>query len=152
MVQKAQSPPAVSSHVPDVHRHRDDQRVRFMVFHGPTYGAHCFVNDRFDSSMMNGLQAVPTWDACEWRYLVLQTRLLRRASVFGHPRSTILGLLSALYSLGSICSLPFVPLVTDKWGRRFAIAFGSVIMIIGAALQTASQDCTCQSRLHACTG
>lgn len=69
---------------------------------------------------------------------------LRRAqvsSVFGHPRSTILGLLSALYSLGSICSLPFVPYVTDKWGRKFAIAFGSVIMIIGAALQTSSQDC-----------
>ncbi|TFK94919.1 hexose transporter [Polyporus arcularius HHB13444] len=77
----------------------------------------------FDSSMMNGLQAVPTWDA-----------------FFGHPRSTILGLLSALYSLGSICSLPFVPFVTDMWGRKFAIAFGSVIMIIGAALQTASQD------------
>ncbi|RPD67473.1 hexose transporter [Lentinus tigrinus ALCF2SS1-7] len=77
----------------------------------------------FDSSMMNGLQAVPTWDA-----------------FFNHPRSTILGLLSALYSLGSICSLPFVPLVTDRWGRRFAIAFGSVIMIIGAVLQTASQD------------
>ena len=99
---------------------------------------------------MNGLQAVPTWDACEWRYLVLQTRLLRRATVFGHPRSTILGLLSALYSLGSICSLPFVPLVTDKWGRRFAIAFGSVIMIIGAALQTASQDCACHSSSPCC--
>ncbi|EIW61310.1 hexose transporter [Trametes versicolor FP-101664 SS1] len=77
----------------------------------------------FDSSMMNGLQAVPTWDA-----------------FFGHPRSTILGLLSALYSLGSICSLPFVPFVTDRFGRRFAIIFGSVIMVIGAALQTASQD------------
>ncbi|KAI1791088.1 hexose transporter [Ganoderma leucocontextum] len=77
----------------------------------------------FDSSMMNGLQAVPTWDA-----------------FFNHPRSTILGLLSALYSLGSICSLPFVPFVTDRLGRRWAIAFGSVIMIIGAALQTASQD------------
>ncbi|KAH9854869.1 hexose transporter [Lenzites betulinus] len=77
----------------------------------------------FDSSMMNGLQAVPTWDA-----------------FFGHPRSTILGLLSALYSLGSICSLPFVPFVTDRYGRRFAIIFGSIIMVIGSALQTASQD------------
>ncbi|PIL37643.1 MFS general substrate transporter [Ganoderma sinense ZZ0214-1] len=73
--------------------------------------------------MMNGLQAVPTWDA-----------------FFDHPRSTILGLLSALYSLGSICSLPFVPVVTDRLGRRWAIVFGSVVMIIGAALQTASQD------------
>ena len=62
--------------------------------------------------------------------------------VFDHPRSTILGLLSALYSLGSICSLPFVPFVTDKLGRRWAILFGSIIMVIGAALQTAAQDCT----------
>ncbi|KAI0677721.1 hexose transporter [Trametes maxima] len=77
----------------------------------------------FDSSMMNGLQAVPTWDA-----------------FFNHPRSTILGLLSALYSLGSICSLPFVPFVTDRFGRRWAIIFGSIIMVIGAALQTSSQD------------
>ncbi|KAI0751147.1 hexose transporter [Daedaleopsis nitida] len=77
----------------------------------------------FDSSMMNGLQAVNTWD-----------------EFFNHPRSTILGLLSALYSLGSICSLPFVPFVTDRFGRRMAILFGSIIMIIGAVLQTTSQD------------
>ncbi|KAI0071827.1 hexose transporter [Panus rudis PR-1116 ss-1] len=77
----------------------------------------------FDSSMMNGLQAVETWQ-----------------EFFGHPRSTILGLLSALYSLGSICSLPFVPFVTDRFGRRWAIIVGSIFMIIGAALQTASQD------------
>ncbi|KAH9939348.1 hexose transporter [Epithele typhae] len=77
----------------------------------------------YDSSMMNGLQAVPTWDA-----------------FFHHPRSTILGLLSALYSLGSICSLPFVPMVADRFGRRWSIIFGSIIMVIGAALQAASQD------------
>jgi len=77
----------------------------------------------FDSSMMNGLQAVATWQA-----------------FFGHPKSTILGLLSALYSLGSICSLPFVPFVTDRFGRRWAIIIGSIFMVIGAALQTASQD------------
>ncbi|KAK7695787.1 hypothetical protein QCA50_000424 [Cerrena zonata] len=77
----------------------------------------------FDSSMMNGLQAVGTWQ-----------------TFFNHPRSTILGLLSALYSLGSICSLPFVPFVTDRFGRRRAIIFGSVIMVIGSILQTAAQD------------
>ena len=122
-----------------------------MVLHGPTYGAHCCVNDRFDSSMMNGLQAVPTWDTCEQQCTSRDVRLLRKVPVFDHPRSTILGLFSSLYSLGSICSLPFVPLVTDRWGRRFAIAFGSVIMIIGAALQTASQDCACQLHLDVST-
>ncbi|KAK0190362.1 general substrate transporter [Armillaria mellea] len=77
----------------------------------------------FDSSMMNGLQAVDSWDA-----------------FYHSPRSTLLGLMSAIYSLGAIAVLPFVPYVTDHLGRRWAIVFGSILMIIGAALQTASQN------------
>ena len=49
--------------------------------------------------------------------------------------------MSALYSLGSIASLPFVPFVSDRLGRRMAILVGSIIMIIGAILQMAAQDC-----------
>ncbi|KAK7453576.1 hypothetical protein VKT23_001459 [Stygiomarasmius scandens] len=77
----------------------------------------------FDASMMNGLQAVDSWNA-----------------FYHHPRSTLLGLMSAMYSLGAIVSLPFVPPVTDYLGRRMAIIFGSVLMVIGAALQTAAQN------------
>ena len=62
-------------------------------------------------------------------------------SVFHHPRSTILGLISALYSLGAICALPLVPLVSDRLGRRMSIVLGSIFMVIGAVLQTASQNC-----------
>ena len=49
--------------------------------------------------------------------------------------------MSASYSLGSILALPLVPVVNDKWGRKKAIALGSVIMIVGAVLQGASQHC-----------
>ncbi|KAF5388328.1 hypothetical protein D9615_000809 [Tricholomella constricta] len=77
----------------------------------------------FDSSMMNGLQAVDSWD-----------------KFFHTPRSTLLGLMSAMYSLGGIVALPLVPVITDRLGRRHAIAFGSVLMIIGAAIQTSSQN------------
>jgi len=77
----------------------------------------------FDSSMINGLQAVNSWD-----------------TFFNSPRSTLLGLISAMYSLGAIVVLPVVPLVTDHLGRRHAITFGSILMMIGAALQTASQN------------
>ncbi|KAG5730071.1 Lactose permease, partial [Termitomyces sp. T112] len=77
----------------------------------------------FDSSMMNGLQAVDSWD-----------------TFFHSPRSTLLGLMSAMYSLGAILVLPIVPVVTDRLGRRHAISFGSLLMIIGAALQTGSQN------------
>ncbi|KAK0207086.1 general substrate transporter [Desarmillaria ectypa] len=77
----------------------------------------------FDSSMMNGLQAVDSWD-----------------TFYHSPRSTLLGLMSAIYSLGAIVVLPFVPYITDHLGRRWAIVFGSILMIIGAALQTASHN------------
>lgn len=77
----------------------------------------------FDSSMINGLQAVDSWD-----------------TFFNSPRSTLLGLISAMYSLGAIVVLPLVPPVTDHLGRRNAITLGSVLMIIGAAIQTASQN------------
>lgn len=49
--------------------------------------------------------------------------------------------MSSLYSLGSIASLPFVPFVADRLGRRMSIIVGSIIMIIGAILQMAAQDC-----------
>ncbi|EPQ58903.1 general substrate transporter [Gloeophyllum trabeum ATCC 11539] len=77
----------------------------------------------FDSSMMNGLQAVGTWN-----------------NFYNHPRSTMLGLMSALYSLGAVAALPFTPTISDRLGRRRSIVFGSVFMLIGAILQTASQN------------
>lgn len=46
-----------------------------------------------------------------------------------------------MYSLGAIVVLPLVPLVTDSLGRKKAILLGSVIMMIGAAIQTAAQNC-----------
>ncbi|TFK23547.1 hexose transporter [Coprinopsis marcescibilis] len=81
------------------------------------------VNFYFDSSMMNGLQAVGSWDL-----------------YFNKPRKAELGLMSAIYSLGAIVAVPFVPYVTDRFGRRFAILLGSIIMVLGAALQTAAQN------------
>lgn len=57
---------------------------------------------------------------------------------YHHPRSTLLGLMSAMYSLGAIVAVPFVPSIVDKFGRRYAILIGSIIMIIGGVLQGAA--------------
>ncbi|TFK96838.1 hexose transporter [Pterulicium gracile] len=73
--------------------------------------------------LLLGLQAVDSWD-----------------NYFGNPRSALLGLMSAIYSLGAILVLPVVPLICDKLGRRGGIVFGSILMLIGAAIQTASQS------------
>ena len=66
----------------------------------------------------------------------------RVRAVFDSPRSTLLGLMSAIYSLGAIVVLPVVPWVSDNWGRRWAIVLGSVLMVIGAAIQAAAQNCS----------
>ncbi|KAI5840770.1 MFS transporter [Morchella snyderi] len=75
----------------------------------------------FDGSIMNGLQAVNTWD-----------------SYFNHPRGAILGIMNSIYSLGALSMMPIVPWVNDRYGRRMSIIVGSIIMVIGAILQTCS--------------
>lgn len=75
----------------------------------------------FDSSMMNSLQAVESWE----RY-------------FNYPSSARLGLLSAIYSLGALMAIPFIPTVSAYLGRRMTIISGSLIMVFGAGLQAGS--------------
>ncbi|KAH8835117.1 hexose transporter [Flagelloscypha sp. PMI_526] len=75
----------------------------------------------FDGSIMNGLQSVATWD-----------------NYFGKPRGAKLGVMSAIYSLGALSSMPITPWVNEKYGRRASVIVGSVIMCIGAVLQAAS--------------
>lgn len=50
------------------------------------------------------------------------------------------GIISAAYSLGAILSLPFIPIVNDKFGRRGSIMGGSIVMIIGAIVQGCSRN------------
>ncbi|KAF2842440.1 general substrate transporter [Patellaria atrata CBS 101060] len=77
----------------------------------------------YDSSMMNGLQAVPAWD-----------------KYFDSPKGSRLGLYNAIYSLGALLAIPFVPYASDRLGRRKTIFMASIVMIIGAVLQGCSQN------------
>lgn len=49
----------------------------------------------------------------------------------------MLGLLGALYQIGSLASIFFVPFFTDHVGRKIPIMIGCVIMITGAIMQGA---------------
>lgn len=82
-----------------------------------------YATSGYDGSMMNSLQTVSYWD-----------------DFFGRPRGAQLGLMSAIMSLGSVCSTPIAPWVADRFGRRWGITVGSIIMIIGAILQCESQN------------
>jgi MFS family permease len=57
---------------------------------------------------------------------------------FNHPAGALKGIISAAYNLGAICALPFVPLLNDTLGRRWAIFIGSWIMVFGSVLQAFS--------------
>ncbi|KAH8884437.1 general substrate transporter, partial [Thozetella sp. PMI_491] len=59
---------------------------------------------------------------------------------FGRPEGSTLGLLAALYQIGSLVSIPFVPIITDRFGRKIPIFIGCVIMIVGAILQGSCQN------------
>lgn len=60
---------------------------------------------------------------------------------FNHPRSAILGTIASIYSLGAVAAIPFIPFVSDQYGRRRAILLGSVLIMIGALLQATANRC-----------
>jgi sugar porter (SP) family MFS transporter len=59
---------------------------------------------------------------------------------FGDPQGSMLGLLGALYQIGSLASIPIVPILTDRYGRKLPIIIGCVIMIVGAVLQGSAKN------------
>jgi len=85
----------------------------------------------FDSSMMNGMQALETWKV-----------------YFNRPKGGQLGLLVACYNLGALTSIPFISILSDHVGRRWSIVFGSVVMMIGSIMQGLSINGEFESSYH----
>lgn len=69
--------------------------------------------------------------------------MINRVSNIG--LGSLKGIISAAYSLGAILSLPLVPIVNDRLGRRWSIFLGSVVMVIGSLVQGFSMNGTCSS-------
>ncbi|KAF5658690.1 hexose transporter [Fusarium heterosporum] len=59
---------------------------------------------------------------------------------FDTPTGSRLGLLTALYQIGSVASIPLVPMIADRWGRRYSIGLGFIIMAIGSGLQAGAPN------------
>ncbi|GAQ02740.1 hypothetical protein ALT_0061 [Aspergillus lentulus] len=89
------------------------------------------ITSGFDSQIINTVQIVYTWN----KYFGHPTG----AVVDGKPKyeieANLKGFLGAAYSLGAILSLPFVPWVNQRFGRRWTIVFGSCVSLLGALLQ-----------------
>ncbi|BCS28371.1 uncharacterized protein APUU_61419A [Aspergillus puulaauensis] len=71
----------------------------------------------YDGSLMNGLEALETWNAS-----------------YNYPTGATLGLLAASMSIGTVVAIPIVPYVADLFGRRFGVVLGCTIMLFGVAM------------------
>lgn len=58
-------------------------------------------------------------------------------SDFGHPSGSRLGALSAAYWIGNVVGVVFIAGISDRFGRRISLLFGSTLCIIGVAICTA---------------
>ena len=58
----------------------------------------------------------------------------------GNPGSSFLGLLVSVVFVGGFVGAFVAAPVSDRYGRRVGIAVGSVLCIIGTALQSAAQE------------
>ncbi|KAK9492575.1 general substrate transporter [Lipomyces doorenjongii] len=104
------------------HWYRVPSRVKLYTLLFPA-AIMAYATSGYDGSMMNSLQTVTYWD-----------------DYFNNPRGSLLGILSAIMPLGSICSTPLAPLLADKFGRRWGITVGSIIMIVGSIIQCESHN------------
>ncbi|KAL1895701.1 hypothetical protein Sste5346_005173 [Sporothrix stenoceras] len=77
----------------------------------------------FDGSMMNGLLSLTTWN-----------------DYFGTPRSSLLGLINAVLSLGVLLAAFPAGIICDKYGRRASIIGGTLVLLVATALQASSHN------------
>ncbi|KAF2095312.1 general substrate transporter [Rhizodiscina lignyota] len=78
----------------------------------------------YDGSMMNALQTSSQWQ-----------------EYFNHPKGSLLAFYNLSFGLGQLVAVvpfPFPATIADKLGRRWGIVIGSIISIIGVAIQSAS--------------
>ncbi|KAH8811137.1 sugar transporter [Xylogone sp. PMI_703] len=75
----------------------------------------------YDASLINNVQQLTRWQ-----------------KDFHHPGGSLLGLLSASYWVGNVIGVVFIAWVSDHFGRRVSMVFGSIQCLIGCAICTAS--------------
>ncbi|OSD05262.1 general substrate transporter [Trametes coccinea BRFM310] len=82
----------------------------------------CSATNGFDANTFGGLSAIDTF-----------------VSYFGITPDNQ-GLVAALYVIGNVAGCLFAGPCADKYGRRFGMAFGSVICIVGAVMQATARN------------
>jgi sugar porter (SP) family MFS transporter len=81
------------------------------------------ITNGYDGSMLNGLQSIGFWE-----------------KYFDNPEGSRLGVITNGNRFGQVAALLVTAPLIQKFGRRRPIAIGSVILLIGVILQTASHN------------
>jgi MFS family permease len=91
--------------------------------------------NRYDGSMMNGLQILPQWEKC--KVPSSNDNPANKISAFHHPSPSPshIGLLLCIMFIGSLVAIPFAPYIADGLGQRRDVMVGCVIMFLGVVLQ-----------------
>ncbi|RYP80344.1 hypothetical protein DL769_002524 [Monosporascus sp. CRB-8-3] len=76
------------------------------------------ITSGFHSQMVNAMQILPSW-----------------VNFFGNPQGSLKGIIAAAYPLGAVLSLPLIPVINDRFGRRWSIFVGSSIMVVASLIQ-----------------
>lgn len=79
----------------------------------------------YDSSMTNGLLALPTWNA-----------------FMDYPTGAWLGFINCIYIIGILVTLPICPVVANKYGRKKGIWIGFAFLFLGVGLQAGAHNVT----------
>jgi MFS family permease len=93
----------------------------------------------YDGSLMNGLQSLPQvrsrrrWPQQEQGLTTKQWQ-----SYFDHPTGSLLGLVNAAQSIGSVLILPIVGWLSDRFGRKVVLLAGIFGVIIATIIQATS--------------
>ncbi|KAK2933456.1 Sugar/inositol transporter [Fusarium oxysporum f. sp. vasinfectum] len=77
----------------------------------------------YDGAMMNALQINPNWK-----------------SYYHHPEKATLGAINAMLPAGKIIGFLFVAPFSNRFGRKTALMLSFAITVVGAAIQTASNN------------
>nr|QFR37080.1 MFS transporter [Cyberlindnera americana] len=89
-------------------------------------------NTGYDGSLLNAFQSMPDWMA-----------------VVGEPSGAVLGAITNGVVFGVFISFFVASTISDKFGRRHAIAIGNIIMIIGTIIQSCAGVWTTVTEEHA---
>lgn len=108
-------------------------RLLYLMLYPTCMGIE--ITSGFDSSLINGAQFIPTWN----QYFGSLTPD-GAGNLSYQVTGPVLGFMSCAYNLGAIMAVPIVPYVASRLGRRWSIAIGSLIMIIGALMQGFAQN------------